>query len=457
MTGTMTMTARALTAVVLVCCLAFGALPVGVALAGGDQTETAETETAVRAPSAPARPDAALAGGSHSVAGGDRNVADDGGGPFAQSDVPADDVSLHAAVAPNGTAHWTVTLRVTLDDENASRAFANVSERIRQSPGTWRSRFADRMRATAATAENATAREMAIRDVTVETSTQSGLGATDYGVVRYTFAWDGFAAREGDRLVVGDALAGLYLDANTSLTISWPDGYESISVVPTAPDAHTGQKVVWEGERDFLADEPRVVVEPAGPLSGLPVSTGAVAVAVLAVGVLAVGLAWRAGALDRFDGPGSSSGTDAESARAGATGEGGSGGTGAAGGTGATGRTHEAAGPGSTDATPNGAGPTGGEAGRAGDAARSTGDTAGAAIPGADVPEELLSNEERVLRALHEHDGRMKQQDLVEALGWTEAKTSQVVSGMRDEGTIEGFRLGRENVLSLSDDGGEGP
>ncbi|PSQ38552.1 hypothetical protein BRD10_03900, partial [Halobacteriales archaeon SW_12_71_31] len=58
--------------------------------------------------------------------------------------------------------------------------------------------------------------------------------------------------------------------------------------------------------------------------------------------------------------------------------------------------------------------------------------------------------------------GRVRQQEIVEALDWTEAKTSQVVSGMREEGTIEGFRLGRENVLTLPDedlppaDGGDG-
>jgi hypothetical protein len=48
----------------------------------------------------------------------------------------------------------------------------------------------------------------------------------------------------------------------------------------------------------------------------------------------------------------------------------------------------------------------------------------------------------------------MKQQDVVAELGWTEAKTSQVVGGLRDEGDLDSFRLGRENVLTLpeSDD-----
>jgi hypothetical protein len=71
---------------------------------------------------------------------------------------------------------------------------------------------------------------------------------------------------------------------------------------------------------------------------------------------------------------------------------------------------------------------------------------------------ELLSNEERVMRLLERRGGRVKQQDVVSELDWTEAKTSQVVSRLREQDRIESFRLGRENVLSLSEpttDGGE--
>lgn len=47
---------------------------------------------------------------------------------------------------------------------------------------------------------------------------------------------------------------------------------------------------------------------------------------------------------------------------------------------------------------------------------------------------------------------RIKQQEVVAQLDWTEAKTSQVVSGLREDEDIEVFRIGRENVLSLPDD-----
>jgi uncharacterized membrane protein len=66
-------------------------------------------------------------------------------------------------------------------------------------------------------------------------------------------------------------------------------------------------------------------------------------------------------------------------------------------------------------------------------------------------PSELLSNEERVEQFLESQGGRAKQQAVVEALGWTEAKTSQVVKQMREDDRLDSFRIGRENVLKLPD------
>ena len=45
----------------------------------------------------------------------------------------------------------------------------------------------------------------------------------------------------------------------------------------------------------------------------------------------------------------------------------------------------------------------------------------------------------------------MKQAEIAEELGWTAAKTSQVTKRLRENGDLEAFRLGRENVLELSD------
>jgi hypothetical protein len=69
--------------------------------------------------------------------------------------------------------------------------------------------------------------------------------------------------------------------------------------------------------------------------------------------------------------------------------------------------------------------------------------------PAPPIDDDLLSNEEQVLRLVEANGGRMKQKQVAEELDWTAAKTSQVVTGLRDEGDLDGFRLGRENVLSL--------
>ncbi|WP_048077993.1 helix-turn-helix domain-containing protein, partial [Halorubrum sp. AJ67] len=67
------------------------------------------------------------------------------------------------------------------------------------------------------------------------------------------------------------------------------------------------------------------------------------------------------------------------------------------------------------------------------------------------VDPELLTDEDRVRRALRERDGRMKQSDVVEELGWSKSKTSRVLSRMADAGGVEKLRIGRENVIDLAD------
>jgi uncharacterized membrane protein len=66
-------------------------------------------------------------------------------------------------------------------------------------------------------------------------------------------------------------------------------------------------------------------------------------------------------------------------------------------------------------------------------------------------PAGLLSNEEQVLQLLESNGGRLKQQQVAGELDWTDAKTSQVIGGLRDEDKVETFRIGRENVVTLPD------
>lgn len=62
---------------------------------------------------------------------------------------------------------------------------------------------------------------------------------------------------------------------------------------------------------------------------------------------------------------------------------------------------------------------------------------------------ELLSDEERVEQLLHNNGGRMRQASIVTETGWSDAKVSQLLSGMDEDERIEKLRIGRENLISL--------
>ncbi|MFB6173608.1 MAG: helix-turn-helix transcriptional regulator [Halobacteriales archaeon] len=321
-----------------------------------------------------------------------------GAGGFAQTgQVDPDTVLLEADVAADGDAAWSVTYRVALDDANATAAFGSLAEEIESNRSAVRGRFRDRMAATVRAAENATGREMAVRNVSVRAERQT-LG-TEYGVVTYRFEWVGFAAVEGDRLVVGDAIGGLYLDGETSLRVEWPDAYRVASIAPPADERAPGS-AVWRGPLSFDGDEPRIALTTAPTTAGPPGGDGGTS----DEGLPPVALALIVGAV--LAGLGVAGWLYAQGNR----------------------------------------GPTPGPA--------ETAET-GAGEDGTDEegpPEELLSNEERVLRLLEEEGGRMKQQAVADRLDWTDAKTSQVVGDLREDDEIQVFRLGRENVLALPDE-----
>lgn len=323
------------------------------------------------------------------------------------SDVETDAVVLRAAVDEDGDATWTLEYRVRLDDQNTTDAFESLQQDVRNNTTAYRQQFADRMRSTVAAAENATGREMAVSNVTV--STRVSYFGKKYGLVTYQFTWEGFARVDDDRLVVGDALSGFFLDDETRLTVIWPDGYERQSVDPK-PDETGERSVTWVGRTDFASGQPRVAVAPA---SQLPVSP-LVGMPLLLSIVVAVGIWYRRRDADA-DGP-------VPAADAMTT-------------------------------------PPAAHADRAVDQSETeqpiheadVNDDSGAT----ETPEELLSPEERVMRLLRARGGRMKQKTVTEELDWSAARTSQVVGGLRDDGEVESFRLGRENVLKLPDEDGE--
>jgi len=318
-----------------------------------------------------------------------------------QTAVDADDVRITVTLAEDGTAEWELAFRSVLETDDEQAAFDSLQADIADDPTAYADPFAERIRRTVATAENETTREMAAENVSVDTERQS-LGR-EYGIVTYRFTWENFAATSDDELRVGDAIDGFFLDDQTRLRIQWPDGYTTDSVTPT-PDETPENAVVWDGGRtDFVTGEPRIVLTPEG--GGL---TPAMLIGVIIVILLAGVGGWfyqRQPSDDDSTSPGATTDGDA------------------------------------TDDDPDVA------------TTDSAGEATAATAEDDDPDPELLSNQEQVLRLLDEQGGRMKQKQVVEELGWTDAKTSKVVSGLREDGTIDSFRIGRENVLTDPDEG----
>jgi hypothetical protein len=345
----------------------------------------------------------------------------------------ADEIRISIGLREDGSAEWSLEFWSTLDDEESTEAFESLQADIRNDSDSYAQGFADRIETTVATASNATGREMTADDFSVTTDRQS-LGR-EYGIVRYAFDWSGFARTDGQEIYAGDAIEGLYIDDGTRLLVSWPTGYDPLSTTPE-PDDHRQEAVIWHGATtDFISGEPRIVLTPSrtgfglilGPLAGV---LGAI---VLLVG--AAGWLLRRRLADSST-RGSTEISTQESENATATDV-----------------TETDTEPTETDTEPTET-----------DTESSTQDSTEAATETSQVDDQesdpdgdsdpetaLLSNEEQVMKLLEANDGRMKQQTAVKELGWTDAKTSKVVSGLREDGTIESFRIGRENVLRVPD------
>lgn len=319
-------------------------------------------------------------------------------------------------VAANGSAAWTIQYRVQLDDANETAAFDALRTEITTNPAAYRDRFSQRLTDTAASAEVTTGREMAIANVRVNAS-QEG----DIGIVTYRFEWRNFVATNGDGLQIGDALAGFFIENGTRLMIAWPDGYEATTIQPP-PDSRQPHQASWDAPTGFSEDDLLVEVtrteadtgvdgsDAEGGAGGSVSSEDGIPIAGIVTGaiLLLIGgtiVIWLHRRRER-----STSGV-------------------------ATGSELEM-----DDAE---------ETATTGSSASIQSDNGDDASDKTSPDVELLSNEERVIETLRQLGGRAKQQRVVEELGWTDAKTSQVVSRLREDGSIEGFRLGRENVLIL--------
>ena len=400
--------------VALVCCIALLSVAAGTIAAGADTGTT--------------QPSIVDTDGSTSAVDTEATADLAADSLFAtQDEVDTDRIRIDIALQTDGSASWTIEFWSVLDDDDSTAAFDSLADDIASDPDSYTADFSDRIDDTVDTASQSTNREMSADAFSVETDRQS-LGR-EYGIVRYTFEWTGFAQVDGETLRAGDAIDGLFLDDGSRLLVSWPDDYELQSVTPE-PDDERANAVIWRGDStEFLSGEPRLAVGPAT----LGVGSGTLAVSLVALALLLGGVGWllRRRSTDGTDG--TDEATDSIAA---------------------TGSTAESTEPASeADASPAPEQPVDSSPGSEPDSEPTSDPAAGSH---AEPDSELLSNEEQVLQLLESNGGRMKQQTVVQELGWTDAKTSKVVSKLRDDEEIESFRIGRENVLRVLDEDSEG-
>jgi len=358
----------------------------------------------------------------------------------------AGETTIRIDLRADGNATVTVVRRYSLDGPNETEAFRDLATEFERGGDVGPS-VAPFRRASGAASE-ATGRPMTVgnvdRNATLEERETGAVGR-----LAVSFDWNNFSRVEDGRLVVGDAFRtpdGTWLPglaADQRLVISLPDRY----VLRSARGQWTIRDgaLVWPGPATFGDGDLEIVAKPGSgatptptatpdpggngtdgpgpgsenPLGGpLPPLFGGVA---LAVGVAALG-AYALAA--RGDGAPAAGGSDAGSD------------------------------PGPTPAA--GGGSAGGDAGTetgtgiGADTEAAAGSAGGAGAAGTDgIDEDLLSDEERVERLLRRSDGRMRQADIVTETDWSNAKVSQLLSAMDEEGRIDKLRIGRENLISL--------
>ncbi|WP_254768495.1 DUF7343 domain-containing protein [Salinilacihabitans rarus] len=314
-----------------------------------------------------------------------------------------DSTTFEITVHGNGTAEWTFRHERLLTNETERENFETFADRFEEEETDFYVSFTEQAAALTDAGAQETGREMEATDFERSAGVERRLNTQ--GVVEMSFTWTGFAEVEDDgRVVVGDVFdGGLYIGADQKLVIVPGDDLVVTSALPE-PEYNTASiedatSITWEGEREFLDGQPRIVLEePTASPGGDGTGPDGESRSWLLVGGLLAVVAGLGGAFVWF-------------------------------------RSRERGDDGSPPEAPAG----GAEAA----------DDRAASDPDPISEEELLTDEDRVVELIRENGGRMKQVNIVEETGWSKSKVSMLLSDMEDEGTISKLRVGRENIISL--------
>jgi uncharacterized membrane protein len=348
---------------------------------------------------------------------------------------------IRIRVTDDGDAVWTVESRFLVTNDTDAETFDRYADAVvsGQRGAPYDPALFERYVTLAA---ESTDREMAVENADwddpriepLETETDAERSSDRelrVGVISYSFTWTNFAVVDGDRIHVGDAFRtddGILLRTLSDgqrLVIEPPDNYGFVD----APTSTDDGMLVWSGPRQFAADglEITILRGAGGPGSSatgwLFSSAGWVIAAVLGLVLVGTGgllvrrrddRSLELPSLPVFGG--SESETDRSDGQSVAT-----------------------------------DGSTASDATTAMAPSNATAEVeSGTRLEfDEDVDPELLSDEERVLRLLKRNGGRMKQASIVTETGWSNAKVSQLLSAMDEDGEIDKLRIGRENLITL--------
>ena len=363
-------------------------------------------------------------------------------GVSAGADVGTDDADRASVATPfdaagttftislqsDGDARWTVAVLYRFEGEEARSAFETYAQEY-ESSGSTAGPSADVFRNAASVTSNVTGREMTVRNV----NRTAQLRNETAGVLRLRFTWTNFLERRSTgEYVLGDVFVSgtdetwfRTLGTGQRLVIQPPPGYTTTNVsVGNARSRIVNRNIVVSDPYTFAASDISITYEAGSQpfWQDTQVLLGSAGLLVLLVAAVYIvsrrrngvgsGHTERGGTskvLPPGDSPGEAgtfaASTDGNDAGDGTEGDG-------SGGNGPDEVTHEPA-------------------------------------------PELLSDEERVERLLDHNGGRMRQADIVKETGWSDAKVSQLLSTMAEDGDVEKLRLGRENLISLPDEDGE--
>lgn len=321
----------------------------------------------------------------------------------------------------SGDADWTIEMRYLLTSDNETAAFESFGEDYEAGEATVG--FDSRLfRTVAERAAQSSGREMDIRNVSRTATVEN-----ETGVVTLSFTWTNFLETADDgSLRLGDAFVTAEnetwfssLETGQRLVVETPSGY----VVNSTDFPIERQNVVITGPREFEQGDLVITYRQTGPTENLPwellVGGGVAVVAVVAIaGALYFSRRGRPAPLANGGDKAKAGDGDAPQP------------------TPAPDETVTSA-PETPTAEPS--------------AEQSEPSVTESTEPDVDV--DLLSDEERIEYLLEQAGGRMKQANIVKETGWSDAKVSQLLSAMADDGRVDKLRLGRENLISLPDEG----